>query len=303
MSPSIFDQSGLFRKKSYERLTSPDKLDELLKVTSSKNWLILLAFILVIIIVLLWSFMGSIIIKADGQGIINQPDLEITCLYNGIIDTIFVQPGFTVTKDQVLARIIPDEAMKNISGYYSGIHSLEAQNNSDNNKRISELQTQLCQYRAELRDQGLVLSAGSGTITEIKATAGSHVEANSPFASIQKRSTDPVPPVIFFIESAEINSIKPGMEVQIKVSDAYGSNTLPGRVVYISQFPATYDRLIRIFQNETIAQRLAKTTCYELKAAIIPSRQLPAKKLNQSNGRLCQVTVIIGRKKPISLFF
>ncbi|MDD2596021.1 MAG: hypothetical protein PHD11_09465 [Bacteroidales bacterium] len=47
---------NLFRKKSLESLNSPDNLDEYLKVTNVPGWLILIACMLVLAGLIIWSF-------------------------------------------------------------------------------------------------------------------------------------------------------------------------------------------------------------------------------------------------------
>lgn len=53
---------NLFRKKSLESLNSPDNLDEYLKVTNVPGWVVLLACLLVIAGLIIWSFS----VKIDG---------------------------------------------------------------------------------------------------------------------------------------------------------------------------------------------------------------------------------------------
>lgn len=49
----------IFRKKSLERIASPDKLDDYLKVTSPSVWVILAALFIAVIAVGAWCFFGS----------------------------------------------------------------------------------------------------------------------------------------------------------------------------------------------------------------------------------------------------
>ena len=51
------DQS-LFRKKTVDKISSPEQLTEYLKVTSPRMWIILAAVIMVLAAVVVWGFLG-----------------------------------------------------------------------------------------------------------------------------------------------------------------------------------------------------------------------------------------------------
>ena len=54
------ERLNLFRKKALERLSTPERLDRTLSVTSAKGWLALLTLIAIIAATLLWSFKGEV---------------------------------------------------------------------------------------------------------------------------------------------------------------------------------------------------------------------------------------------------
>ncbi len=60
----------MFRKKALENLSSPEQLDELIKVTTPRGWLALLALCAIIITIVLWGIFGRIPTKVMGQGVI-----------------------------------------------------------------------------------------------------------------------------------------------------------------------------------------------------------------------------------------
>ena len=51
------DQS-LFRKKTVDKISSPEQLTEYLKVTSPRMWIILAAVIMVLLAVIVWGILG-----------------------------------------------------------------------------------------------------------------------------------------------------------------------------------------------------------------------------------------------------
>ncbi|MFN3414569.1 MAG: NHLP bacteriocin system secretion protein, partial [Thermoanaerobaculum sp.] len=62
--------SNLFRKKALERLSSPERLDELMQVTSPVGWLALGGLGFAILAAIVWGIIGSIAVKVDGKGIL-----------------------------------------------------------------------------------------------------------------------------------------------------------------------------------------------------------------------------------------
>lgn len=59
--------SELFRKKSLERISSPEQLDEYIRVTTPSVWIVLLAIVVLLVGMLAWGTMGTVEVeKADG---------------------------------------------------------------------------------------------------------------------------------------------------------------------------------------------------------------------------------------------
>lgn len=59
--------SELFRKKSMDRISSPEQLNDYIKVTTPSVWLVLVATIIILVGVLVWSMLGTVEQeKADG---------------------------------------------------------------------------------------------------------------------------------------------------------------------------------------------------------------------------------------------
>lgn len=60
---------AIFRKKSLEHISSPDKLDRYLKVSRPSVWLVILALLLVLLAAGAWCFFGNMPTTAMGVGI------------------------------------------------------------------------------------------------------------------------------------------------------------------------------------------------------------------------------------------
>ena len=51
---------SLFRKKSIERISSPEEIDEYMRVTTPSMWLVLGAVALLLLAIFIWSITGRI---------------------------------------------------------------------------------------------------------------------------------------------------------------------------------------------------------------------------------------------------
>jgi|GEM_PF-342885 len=97
----------LFRKEAMERMASPDQLDQLMVVTTTRGWLALLALGIVLAAAVLWGFFGSVQTRVGAEGII----LFIANVFSlsapspGTVESLAVKTGQTVEKGQTIAVI------------------------------------------------------------------------------------------------------------------------------------------------------------------------------------------------------
>ena len=68
---------SIFRKKSVERITSPESLGDYLKVTSPTVWLILTAIILLLVGMIIWSSVASLDSFAAGTARVENGTMQI----------------------------------------------------------------------------------------------------------------------------------------------------------------------------------------------------------------------------------
>ncbi len=62
----------IFRKASVERLSSPENLDQVMRVVSAKNWIALVCLFAAAAAVVAWAFMGELARQAQGTGFLLQ---------------------------------------------------------------------------------------------------------------------------------------------------------------------------------------------------------------------------------------
>ena len=96
-------EESLFRKKSLERISSPESLNDYLHVTSPSVWLILAAVVLLLAGMLVWSSVASIDSFATGTGRVTEGTMYIYFDNEQIAEN--VQAGMTVTAGETAGHI------------------------------------------------------------------------------------------------------------------------------------------------------------------------------------------------------
>ena len=119
----------LFRKAALERLSSPEELDSLMKVTSSKAWLVLVSLGVLVLTAIGWGVWGTIPTKVTGRGMLVQPGgiLEILSRAPGQVSEIYGNPGEPVRKGQVVARIEQNKLIEDIKHARADLSELKAE--------------------------------------------------------------------------------------------------------------------------------------------------------------------------------
>jgi len=147
----------------------------------------------------------------------------------------------------------------------------------------------------------------------MKAVPGSLVAAGSPILSIQPRGN--TLEVLVYLPSLQAKAVLPGMAAEVSPStvkrEEFGF--IRGKVVYVGEFPASSDALMRNFQNETLVHSiLAGGPVTELRVTLErdaasvsgyrwSSSRGPA--ITISSGTLCTAQVITRHQAPVSLLY
>jgi HlyD family secretion protein len=151
---------SLFRQKSLERLSSPERLDQLMQVVSPKSWLPLVALGSLAGVGIIWSIYGRIPITVQGQGVLIYPSkvVPLQSKSAGQLRTINIQAGAIVKKGQILATIDQTELQKQLQQERIKLSELQAQNQavsllqgqgSTQEKKTIEQQRQNAQKRIQ----------------------------------------------------------------------------------------------------------------------------------------------------------
>ncbi len=100
-------RSSIFRQAALERLSSPEQLDRLMRVTNPQGWVALGGLGLVLVFALVWSVFGRLPTTISGTGILLSAEgiREIEVLASGVVADLRVEVGDAVARGDTIARV------------------------------------------------------------------------------------------------------------------------------------------------------------------------------------------------------
>lgn len=107
--------AGFFRKAALEKLSTPEKLDQLIKVTSPKGWIALLTIAIALGTGIAWSFFGNVKTKLNVVGVLLGGEIhEVVATSQGQLISLDVNIGDVVKEGDVIASIEQPELFQQI---------------------------------------------------------------------------------------------------------------------------------------------------------------------------------------------
>ena len=97
------DQSSIFRKKSLDRISSPEQLNDYLRVTNPTVWVVLIAVILLLVGVIVWGSVATLESFATGTGTVQ--DGTMTIRFDDSEIARSVEAGMTVAIGENTATV------------------------------------------------------------------------------------------------------------------------------------------------------------------------------------------------------
>ena len=97
---AAMSENPLFRKAALDKLASPERLDVLMQVTSPMGWLALTTVGGILIGVIVWSILGSIPERIDGQGVLLRggANKEVRSTGSGTLASLDLKEGQMITR-------------------------------------------------------------------------------------------------------------------------------------------------------------------------------------------------------------
>lgn len=304
---------SLFREVSLERLSSPEQLDELIKVTSPRAWFALIAMGGILMSVIAWGFLGSMPTKITGQGILlnNGGVTSVQHHTSGQVIDVRFKLGDMVKKGDVLARIELPQLVTEINSLQSTLFQMKSTQRADS-PEYKAAEKQVLQLRHELDYKSQIVSQIDGRILELNINKGNIIQPGESLATLEQYGGTVKMEAVIYVPAEQGESILPGMEAQISPSNVnkeeYGF--MLGRVKSVSDYPATTQSIMQTLGNENLASLLAgQGAPLMVKIDLIPNANTVSgyrwstpggPPMTIHSGTLIQSAVITHREKPIS---
>lgn len=202
----------LFTKSALEKLSSPEQLDVLMRVTDPKGWIALVAVGFLLFAAVIWGIFGRIPTTVDGQGILIRGGavLDIESGTAGRVTEFKVESGDLVKVGQVIATIGQGgQAMKvgNLEEHLQELEqqhvqqtaaersnaqtALQALNEERENRKeaAKDLDAQVDSLMEKVANQETLLSKGLATKTSVISTRSALFAAQEKVSQNQIRLT------------------------------------------------------------------------------------------------------------------
>ena len=157
-------ESKLFRAKSLERLSSPERLDQLMQVVNPKSWLPLVTLGSLLVAAGIWSVFGRIPVTVEGRGVLIYPSkvVPLQSKSAGQLLDLKIGAGDIVKKGEVIATVDQLDLRKQLElaraksaqlqTQDQDVNLLQTQRSDQDLKSISE-QRQTLQQRLQILQQ------------------------------------------------------------------------------------------------------------------------------------------------------
>ncbi|MCC3372461.1 NHLP bacteriocin system secretion protein [Cohnella sp. REN36] len=312
--------NDVFRKVSVERLSSPEQLDTLMRVTSPKGWIALLALGLLLASAIAWGFEGTLSTKIQSQGVLIRPGglQNIYADSSGTITDIRAAENDYVNKGDVLARIEQPQLLEQLGQLQQSLLLAEAtarlHATAESSSEVEKLKKAITDLRADYANASRIVSPYAGRVLEVRSKLGAAVGAGTPLFVIESGDKQAKAlNAVLYLGLQEGKKIIPGMQVDLSPSSVNREEFgfIRGRVTSISEFPVTAQSMLLTLGNEALVGELGSRGAALLEVRVDPipdphtvsgfkwsTGEGPPVEID--SGTLVSASIIVKQQKPIT---
>lgn len=207
----------MFRKSALDRLSSPEQLDLMIKITNPAGWVALLTLVGLIVIAIFWGIFGSIPTKVIGSAVLIKTGgvVDISSRSNGRITDVSVRVGDTVKRGQKIARIAQPELLEQFNNLRARKDELLIKSESNANlikQKRDILKSNTEMLRRRLDDQNGLLKEGLITRQSVLSTQQQLDETTAALKELDLRKID------FEQEISQIDRNLESVKTRLKLS-------------------------------------------------------------------------------------
>lgn len=286
------EKSQIFSQEALDKLRSPEKLDTMLPITTPITWMSLVAILILLFSIVLWSIYGAFTVKAEGVGMIMDSAgvMNVSHVATGKISRLYVKAGDSVKKGQLIAHMEQAEQIADtrMAQYGMGLAA------SDRDAMRQAYQYDAKKYQQDVAQD--IYCDYDGIIDEVMVTEGSLVSAGTPICSVRLTQNRDELLGLLYIPLEKGKRVQPNMTIQLAPNgvDVSQAGSLIGVVRTVSQYPLTPQSLQLHLGNQQLAQVVLQAN----KGAVMEVTFDLVKDPSSESGYLW--TSVVGEHKPIT---
>jgi multidrug resistance efflux pump len=262
----------LFRQEALDRLSSPDQLDQRMRVADPKRWIALAAVGALVLGVLIWGFVGSIdsTVQADCVIIPRGGTYDVVTTSAGTVGDVLVSRGDQLQAGETVAVV------DTVDG--------------------SQIQ---------------VTAPAAGEVIELLASPGDFVQLGAPLVNFQ-RGDEPLGVLLYVSPavSGELEPGQ-AARVEPDTASRQQFGFLEGRVQEVAPYPSTREGMTALLNNDSLADDLiAGSGGTPVEVWVAPDSAATPTGFRWSSsdgpaqlraGTLCSAEVVLAERRPIDL--
>ncbi len=227
------DKDKIYRKKSIEKLSSPEQLDKLIVIASPSVWLVVLGVIIVSAAIMIWGIFGTIPTYSESVGIFYN-----NSTYRDIYATSMGQVELQVEKGQEVA----------VGDIIAVIH--------DNSSS------------SQTTDGNVVTSPYDGIVSLLHVSDGAIAGEGTSLVTIETELDDvtDVHTIVCYVSLMEVTKLAVGMEATIVPSNVDQNEVgyMTGQIIEVATYPSTTTEMTEVLGDSLLTESFLSGSTYEV---------------------------------------
>src|SRR6476469_9882754 len=147
-------QNKLFTTEAIDRLSSPERLDQMMQVVSPRSWLPLTAIGCLVAAAGVWSAIGRIPLTVSGQGVLLLPRrvVQFQAASSGQLVKLNIKPGDVVKRGQEIGRIDKLDLKQQLEQEKAKLAELQGQKQDTNKQQKQQIALELKTLEQQQKD-------------------------------------------------------------------------------------------------------------------------------------------------------
>src|SRR6476469_3931344 len=147
-------QNKLFTTEAIDRLSSPERLDQMMQVVSPRSWLPLTAIGCLVAAAGVWSAIGRIPLTVSGQGVLLLPRrvVQFQAASSGQLVKLNIKPGDAVKRGQEIGRIDKLDLKQQLEQEKAKLAELQGQKKDTNKQQKQQIALELKTLEQQQKD-------------------------------------------------------------------------------------------------------------------------------------------------------